>query len=222
MIDFGEWFLPKSWDELKLKQYQEIERYYSDKETKFDVRDVLHIMCGRSIDEIGQLPIDFVDKMLNELVWLQEKPQWGERTNKVEIDGEMYIVNVHEKMKTGEYIAVDTVLKADKCNYAAIMAILCRREGEIFDSKFENEVLGDRIEMWENVSVLKVMPIISFFFECWLVSQKSIRLSSMVEEAINLTRMDIENLHKDGGLSALSTTLLKRKLKKLKKSIKHI
>lgn len=222
VIDLGKWTTPKSWDELTLKQFQAIEEYYSDKDKKFDVREVLELFTDHSRDEIDQLPIDFVDKLLNELTWLHESPTWGESTNHIEIDGEKYQVNVQEKLKTGEYIAVDTVLKSDKNNYAAIMAILCRKEGELFDSKFENEVLGDRIKMWENVGVTKVMPIISFFFELWLASQKSTQLYSMVEEAISLTRKDIENSHKDGALSKRSMKSAMKKLKKLEKSIKSI
>ena len=222
VIDLGKWTTPKSWDELTLKQFQAIEKYYSDKDKKFDVREVLELFTDHSRDEIDQLPIDFVDKLLNELTWLHEAPTWGESTNHIEIDGEKYQVNVMEKLKTGEYIAVDTVLKSDKNNYAAIMAILCRKEGELFDSKFENEVLGDRIKMWEKVGVTKVMPIISFFFELWLASQKSTQLYSMVEEAISLTRQDIESSHKDGALSKRSMKSAMKKLKKLEKSIKSI
>lgn len=222
VIDLGKWTTPKSWDELTLKQFQEIEKYYSDKDKKFDVREVLELFTDHSKEEISQLPIDFVDKLLNELTWLHESPKWDEPTNNIELDGEKYIVNVQEKLKTGEYIAVDTVLKSDKHNYAAILAILCRKEGELFDSKFENEVLGDRIKMWEKVGVTKVMPIVSFFFELWLVSQKSSQLYSMVEEAISLTRKDIENSHKDGALSKRSMKSAMKKLKKLEQSIKSI
>lgn len=222
VIDFGKWAVPTKWDELTLKQFQAIEEYYSDKDKKFDVREVLELFTDHSKEEISQLPIDFVDKLLNELTWLHESPKWGEPTNKIELDGEKYQVNVQEKLKTGEYIAVDTVLKSDKHNYAAIMAILCRKEGELFDSKFENEVLGDRIQMWEKVGVTKVMPIISFFFELWLVLQKNTQLYSMVEEAISLTRQDIESSHKDGALSKRSMKSAMKKLKKLEKSIKSI
>lgn len=222
VIDLGKWTTPKSWDELTLKQFQAIEEYYSDKDKKFDVREVLELFTDHSKEEISQLPIDFVDKLLNELTWLHESPKWGKPTNKIELDGEKYQVNVQEKLKTGEYIAVDTVLKSDKHNYAAIMAILCRKEGELFDSKFENEVLGDRIQMWENTPVTKIMPIINFFFELWLVSQKNTQLYSMVEEAISLTRKDIESSHKDGVLSKRSMKSAMKKLKKLEKSIKSI
>lgn len=222
VIDLGKWTTPRSWDELTLKQFQDIERYYSDKDKKFDVREVLNLLTDHSIDEINNLPLDFVDKLLNELTWLHETPQFDEPTNKVEINGEKYIVNIQEKLKVGEYIAVDTIIKGDKHNYSGILAVLCRKEGEIYDSKFENEVVGERMKMWEKVPVVKVMPLISFFLSCWLLSQRNIQLYSMVEEAINLTQQDIENLHKNGDLSRHSMKSLTRKLKKLQKSIKSI
>lgn len=222
VIDLGKWTTPRSWDGLTLKQFQDIERYYSDKDKKFDVREVLNLLTDHSIDEINNLPLDFVDKLLNELTWLHETPKFGEPTNKVEINGEKYIVNVQEKLKVGEYIAVDTIIKGDKYNYSGILAVLCRKEGEIYDSKFENEVVGERMKMWEKVPVVKVMPLISFFLSCWLLSQRNIQLSSMVEEAISLTQQDIENSHKNGDLSKHSMKSLMRKLKKLQKSIKSI
>lgn len=222
VIDFGSYTLPRGWDELTLGQYQEIERYYSDKNKKFDVREVLDLLCDHSVEEISQLPIDFVDKLLNELIWLQENPEWGEPTNRIELNGEVYQVNFQEKMKTGEYIATDAVLKSDKHNYAAILAILCRKEGEIFDSKYENEVLPDRIKMWEKVSVVKVMPIVNFFLGLWLLSQKNSQLYSMGMELINHTAKDIETSRKNGALSRRSMRSAMKTLRKLEKSIKAI
>ncbi len=168
------------------------------------------------------MPIEFVEKLLEQLEWIKEAPSWGEPSNKVEIDGVEYKVNIQDKLKVGEYIALDTVLKGDKHNYAAMLAVMCRKDGELYDSKFENEILGDRIKMWEKVPVVKVMPIVAFFLSLWVVLQKNTQLSSMVEEAINLTAKNIETSRKNGDLSMLSTKLLMRKLKKLRKSTKCI
>lgn len=220
--DFGEWNVPKSWDELDLKTFQEIEEYYSDKDKEFDIRDVLHIMCKKSNDEINELPMEFTESILKQLSWLGVEPEYDKPTNKVEIDGELYKVNVQEKLKTGEFVAVDTILKHDKHNYAAILAILCRKDNEQYDSKFENEVMQSRIEMWERQPVMKTMPIVTFFLTLWLASSQLTQLYSMVEEALNLSAKSIEISRKNGDLSVLSTLLLKRKLKKLRKSIPHI
>ena len=221
--DFGEWKVPQSWDDLTLGKFQELERLYDgDEERKFDVRDVLDLMTDRTKDEINELPIEFTDSLLRKMYWLHEQPQFGKPSNKVTIDGVQYTVHNENEMKFGEYVALDTAMKGDKHNYAAMLAILCRKEGEIFDAKFENEILPSRIEFWKNVSVMKVMPIVSFFLELSSMSLQVSQLSSEIQEGINHILKHIETSKQNGVFSALYTKWQVRKLKKLQKSIKNI
>ena len=223
--DFGEWKVPSSWDELTLGKFQELERLYDgddDKERKFDVRDVLDLMTDRTKDEINELPIEFTDMLLRKMYWLHEQPDFGKPSNKVTIDGVQYTVHNENEMKFGEYVALDTAMKGDKHNYAAMLAILCRKEGEIFDAKFENEILPSRIEFWKNVSVMKVMPIVSFFLELSSMSLQVSQLSLEIQEGINHILKHIETSKQNGVFSALYTKWQVRKLKKLQKSIKNI
>ena len=222
--DFGEWKVPQSWDDLTLGKFQELERLYDgdEKERKFDVRDVLDLMTDRTKDEINELPIEFTDSLLRKMYWLHEQPDFGKPSNKVIIDGVQYTVHNENEMKFGEYVALDTAMKGDKHNYAAMLAILCRKEGEIFDAKFENEILPSRIEFWKNVSVMKVMPIVSFFLELSSMSLQVSQLSSEIQEGINHILKHIETSKQNGVFSELFTKLQVRKLKKLQKSIKNI
>ena len=223
--DFGEWKVPSSWDDLTLGKFQELERLYDgddDKERKFDVRDVLDLMTDRTKDEINELPIEFTDMLLRKMYWLHEQPDFGKPSNKITIDGETYTVHNENEMKFGEYVALDTALKGDKHNYAAMLAILCRKDGEVFDAKFENEILPSRIEFWKNVSVMKVMPIVSFFLELSSMSLQVSQLSSEIQEGINHILKHIETSKRNGVFSALYTKWQVRKLKKLQKSIKNI
>ena len=223
--DFGEWKVPQSWDDLTLGKFQELERLYDgddDKERKFDVRDVLDLMTDRTKDEINELPIEFTDMLLRKMYWLHEQPDFGKPSNKVTIDGVQYTVHNENEMRFGEYVALDTAMKGDKHNYAAMLAILCRKEGEIFDAKFENEILPSRIEFWKNVSVMKVMPIVSFFLELSSMSLQVSQLSSEIQEGINHILKHIETSKQNGVFSALYTKWQVRKLKKLQKSIKNI
>ena len=223
--DFGEWKVPQSWDDLTLGKFQELEKLYDgddDKERKFDVRDVLDLMTDRTKDEINELPIEFTDMLLRKMYWLHEQPDFGKPSNKVTIDGVQYTVHNENEMKFGEYVALDTALKGDKHNYAAMLAILCRKEGEIFDAKFENEILPSRIEFWKNVSVMKVMPIVSFFLELSSMSLQVSQLSLEIQEGINHILKHIETSKQNGVFSALYTKWQVRKLKKLQKSIKNI
>ena len=223
--DFGEWKVPQSWDDLTLGKFQELERLYDgdeDKERKFDVRDVLDLMTDRTKDEINELPIEFTDSLLRKMYWLHEQPDFGKPSNKITVDGVQYTVHNENEMKFGEYVALDTALKGDKHNYAAMLAILCRKEGEIFDAKFENEILPSRIEFWKNVSVMKVMPIVSFFLELSSMSLQVSQLSLEIQEGINHILKHIETSKRNGVFSALYTKWQVRKLKKLQKSIKNI
>ena len=221
--DFGEWKVPSSWDDLTLGKFQELERLYDgDEERKFDVRDVLDLMTDRTKDEINELPIEFTDSLLRKMYWLHEQPNFGKPSNKITVDGVQYTVHNENEMKFGEYVALDTALKGDKHNYAAMLAILCRKDGEIFDAKFENEVLPSRIEFWKNVSVMKVMPIVSFFLELSSMSLQVSQLSLEIQEGINHILKHIETSKRNGVFSALYTKWQVRKLKKLQKSIKNI
>ena len=222
--DFGEWKVPSSWDELTLGKFQELERFYDgdENERKFDVRDVLDLMTDRTKDEINELPIEFTDSLLRKMYWLHEQPEFGKPSNKITIDGVQYTVHNENEMKFGEYVALDTALKGDKHNYAAMLAILCRKDGEIFDAKFENEILPSRIEFWKNVSVMKVMPIVSFFLELSSMSLQVSQLSLEIQEGINHILKHIETSKRNGVFSALYTKWQVRKLKKLQKSIKNI
>ena len=219
--DFGSWSIPRGWGDLTLLQYQNLERLYTSDE-KFDFRGIIEALGEHNRSEIDSLPIEFAESLLSHLNWLYESPNFGEPTNKVEISGETYQVNIQNKLKVGEYVAVDSLIKQDRHNYAAIMAILCRKPDEIYDSKFENELLEDRIKMWEQVPVMKVIPIVNFFLQCWMLSEIPTLLSSQLLEGINHIRENIMISNQNGELSGRSTKRLMKKLTKLEKSINSI
>ena len=219
IINYGEISVPVSWNDITLKKFSEIERYYADKDRQFNVIDVLDILIDKDKDYIMSLPSEFLNIILQKLSFLQEKPEEREPSNKIVISGETYSVNTMEKLKTGEYVQVDTVLKSDKHNYAAILAILCRKQGEIYDSKFEAEVLEDRIKMFENVPVVEVLPIVSFFLNCYMMSATPSLLYSKVEEAINHIQQNIDSSEKIGASRRFFMNLQMRKLRKSLKSI---
>lgn len=219
VIDFGSINLPTKWEELSLKQFQEIEKYYSEHEGEFKITDIIHIMCGKSVDEINAMPLEFLDIISDKLEFMTTPMEKAVPTKEVEVNGEKYVIHTEEQLKVGEYVAADTILKNDSHNYAALMAILCRKEGEVYDSKFENEELMKRIEMWEKVPVMKVMGIISFFLTCYTLSVTPTLLSSEVEEEINRIRKRIEISVQNGETSRRSMKSAMKKLDRLQQSI---
>lgn len=222
VIDLGKWTVPTKWEDVTLEMFQKIEKYYSDKDKDFDVREVLDIFTDHTRDEIDQLPINFTDKLLNELSFLKEQPNYGDASPKIEIDGEEYCINVMEKLKTGEYVAIDTILKSDPHDYISILAVLCRKNGEIYDSKFEAEVFEERQKLFAKQPVLKIMPLVSFFLSLYIVRMTHFQLYSEVEEGLNLIQQNIDNSENLGVFKRRSLNSQTKKLRKLLKSNKSI
>lgn len=222
IIDYGELNIPESWNDVTLKQYQEIEKYYEDKDEDFDVLSVIDILIGKDKEYIKSLPMEFLDIILDKLSFLTVSPQTPEPSNKITIDKETYTIHFENQLKVGEYIAADSILKSDRHNYAALLAILCRKDGELYDSHFENEVIEDRIKFWEKQPVTKVLNLITFFLQLANLLYLPTLLSSQVEEAISLTQQHIETSHKNGEISKRSMKSAMKKLAKLEKSIKNI
>lgn len=222
IIDLKEWTVPTRWEDLDLATYSEIERYYGDEEKKFDVREVLHIFTHKTVDEINQLPAEFMQILLEKLAFLQTKPEIAEPSNKIIVNGEEYMINVFEKMKTGEYVASDAVIKGDKHDYASILAILCRKKDEVYDSHFEAELFDKRREMWGKQPVVKILPLVNFFLQLWFAQRMNSQLYSQVEEALNLTANNLDNSPKIGAFKRLYLNWRIRKLRKLLKSNKSI
>ena len=222
VIDFGSWTVPTSWEEITLKQFQEIEKYYSDKDKDFDIREVLHIFTNKTEDEINALPITFTNELMNKLMFLKDKPKDYEPSNFIEIDGVRYSINIMEKLKTGEFVAIDTILKSDPHDYISIFAVLCRKDGEIFDSKFEAEEFDKRVELMGKQPAIKMLPLIAFFFNLYIVRMTHSQLYSEVEEGLNLIQQNIDNSENLGVFKRLSLNSQMKKLRKLLKSNKSI
>ena len=218
--DFGKVNVPTSWNDITLDKYQKIEKYYENKDKKFNVIDVLDILIDKDREYIEQLPSDFLDTILTHLMFLTTTPEVKEPSNKIKIDGEEYVINIMEKLKLGEYVAVDNVLKNDRHDYASILAILCRKNGEIYDSTFEAEKFEERKKMFEKQPVTNILPITAFFINCFIMSERLSHLYTVVEEGLNLTQQNINNLEKIGVFKRLSLTWQIRKLRKSLKSIK--
>ena len=222
VIDFGSWTVPTSWEEITLKQFQEIEKYYSDKDKDFDIREVLHIFTNKTEDEINELPIVFTNELMNKLMFLKDKPKDYEPSNFIDIDGVRYSINIMEKLKTGEFVAIDTILKSDPHDYISIFAVLCRKDGEIYDSKFEAEEFDKRVELMGKQPAIKMLPLIAFFFNLYIVRMTHSQLYSEVEEGLNLIQQNIDNSENIGVLKRLSLNSQMKKLRKLLKSNKSI
>nr|DAH91242.1 MAG TPA: hypothetical protein [Bacteriophage sp.] len=66
-------------------------------------------------------------------------------------------------MKTLEYVDANMTLKEDSYNFGQLLAILCRKEEELYDDDFIATRLEERTELFNNASIVKTKPLIDFF-----------------------------------------------------------
>lgn len=222
-IDLGKWSLPTRWDEVTLGQFAELEKLYKGEASKgVDAVDLISIMSGRTKDEVMELPVDFMETMAIHLVFLETQPEIEKPIDRVEIDGETYIINVKEKLKLGEYVDFDILVKSDPCDYPSMLAILCRKEGEAYDSDFIANEFQKRVDMFAKQPVTKILPLIAFFLELSTTYMGLFQNYSTVKEALSQEVQNLENSAKHTLGKGLRMSLLTRRFKKLKKLIKCI
>lgn len=180
--DFGEVTIPEKWDEVTLKQYQELQRLVeanADKEDKgIDKYEILSIFIGKTVKEIKEMPMAFVDKLMSRLTFMNEPPKF-EPKNELKINQKRYKINYENEMSVGEYEAVMTIINADRFNLAALLAVLCREVvsetydamtkktyvlTEQFSSFFSNVKFDERVKLFENMKLVEALPLITFFF----------------------------------------------------------
>lgn len=219
-IDYGSIKVPTSWDEVSVGCFEKIEEYYRENKDVRNITDMAAIMIGKDKDFVMSLPSDFLGIILSKLDFMSTPPEQKEPTNKIVIDNEVYQVNIRERLRTGEYCAVEMAMKDNPRCFANILAILCRKEGEIYDSKFENEILPERVKLFESQPITNVLPVATFFLECYIALGTTSQLYSKVEEAVNLIAESIKSSTKLGLGRKLYMKWQERKLRRLLKSIK--
>lgn len=222
--NMGEWVLPTRWSEVTLGQFARLEKLYKGaaSEGAIDSTDIISILSNRERDEVMALPLEFVSTMQTHLVFLELEPEISGPSNAIEHEGEVYVVNYKEDLTFGEYIDADTILKKDPTNYPAILAVICRKEGELYDSDYVANVYPERVKMFEQMSVLKVLPVVSFFLNRWELFEKCSHAYSQIKEAINLTVNSLQSSATAGLGKGLRTYLLTRKFRKLQKLLDSV
>lgn len=221
--DYGNITVPTSWEEVKLKDFVSLIRL-QDEENKTDISliDIMAVLTDTDKKYIYSLPSDFANTIMAHLLFLNE-PLKEEPKAEVEINGEKYKINYMEKLKFGEYTDANTVMANDKFDYASLLAILCRKEGEKYDDDFIADHIEKRTEMWNNQPITKVYPLITFFLTLHAMSGKHLEqyLTTTEDQLLQLVR-DIKNSAKRGdGLKLSMTSRMKVwwKCRKLEKCI---
>lgn len=225
--DYGKITIPTKWEEVSLKQFEDIMRITGGETKNVDIVSILTIMTGMDRDYINSLPADFVDKLMAHLIFLNDTPkQINESQSQIKIKGDFYQINFMEKLTFGEYVFANELIKNDPFDYAGVLAILCRKQGEKFNSEFENENFQKRKEMYEGIPITDALPLVGFFLRLYLISKKH-SPESLTEAKSQISQLvqSIETSLKGGDgkkRSLIWRITTGRKLKKLKKQLSQI
>ena len=221
-MDFGKITVPTKWDDITLKQFQELMKIYNQEDK--DILDILSLFTQKSKKELRQMPSEFIETMLVHLQFMNTKLE-VEPSSQIDIDGKIYRINYTEKLKFGEFVDVETLIKEDKYNWAGLLAMLCRLEGEVYDDDFIADKLDGRIKMYEELPINKALQLINFFLKLKLryitYSLRSSTLKEGKEEVESLVQSIRDSL-KDGAGTRLNSIYAKIELKKLEKQLRCI
>lgn len=150
----------KNWNNVTTKQYTELLQLYN--------KDNL---------TTGQLTVGIQAIIGEDISFINEEIK-SEPSNIIELNGEIYKIDYLKDLKTLEYIDANMTLKEDSYNFGQLLAILCRKDGEQYDDDFIANELEERIELFNNASIVKTKPLIDFFInranQYWICSQKSL------------------------------------------------
>jgi len=216
--------VPTSWDNISLGTYQKLQEYYKSlkEDEPIDTIKFIALLSNYSEDEVLLLPVAFVNSIVLKLDFLKKIPN-PDVSNKITISGETYYLQTMEEMKFGEFTDVNMSIKNNPNDYASILAILCRKSGEIYDQEFINKKFEERKKLFESISVNQALSVLGFFlkyYEQYRIPSRD--CINQVKQEVESYAKSIEDLLKNGAYRGLSTFFAKRKLKKYQKLLKQI
>lgn len=213
--------IPTSWDEITLNTFIKLQSLYAN-ENKPSFNEIISVLTNIELNELNEYPYFIIEKLMDKLDYLSQEIT-DKASNKIEINGETYQINYLEHLKFGEYVDVNTVIDGDKNNFKAILAILCRKEGEIYNDDFIALELNKRMDMFDMQPITKVYPLINFFLHCNNLSENNMKqyLENLKDLANHTVQHYINSLKSGLGRRQFLNWRM-RKLQKLKKSLECI
>ena len=213
--------IPESWNDITLSKFIEIQSLYTE-DHKPTYQELISVLANIPVQEINDYPALVVEKVMEKLTYLSE-PITNEVLNYIDYNGERYQINHMEDLKFGEFVDVQTVMDGDRTNFPAILAIICRKDGEVYDDDFIAKILPKRIEFFSNLPVTKVYPLIGFFLNLSILSEKNMEsyLANLKDQSNHILTHYINSLKDGGGKRRYSKSAMKT-LQKYQEQINSI
>ena len=154
---------------------------FNENDEKYSItdKDLLSIFTNFDMEKYDILPVELYESIMSNFSFVIEPMPSSTPSNRITYNGINFIINDKETLKVKEYEDAELVLRTDRFDYPSLLAILCREVtgiktdhvtgksyevNEVYDSEFANKKFDGRREMFANMPITKVMPLITFFF----------------------------------------------------------
>lgn len=161
--------IPSRWEDVTLEEFNILSNLQSNK-----IVDIIAALNQMDVNEVKQMDASVLTEAQESLKFLATTPKVAP-TNSITINKETYKVNDLARMKVGEFADVQEIVQADRTAYAEILAVICRKEDEVYDDDFIANVLPQRIEMFKKMKVTECLGLVSFFLLARMMQNDSSR-----------------------------------------------
>ena len=194
-VDDNEYKVPNSWEDMTLENYIDFFNFQdSNKDREIDDLYMIEVFeMPSDCDRVLDIPINELKDLLGELLFLSDTPKLNENKT-ILIDGKLYGCVDLNKMTTGEYISIKTLMGSEKTvlnGLPKLLSIIIRPAEEVIDSetgekklkieKFSVDNLTWRAEKLKELKVVDVLHWISFFLTGREESSTTTKHSTKVE-----------------------------------------
>lgn len=213
--------MPLSWEEITLEMFQEISKLY-DNDKKPTITDILSVLTNIKKEDIENYPLEVIEVLISQAQYIQSTPT-NEVKNEIIIDGEKYFINYENELRFKEFVDAQTLIESNNRDYASLLAILCRKQGEMYTDDYIAKEFDKRVDMFKKQPITKILPIVNFFLNYWVVLEKTSKESlTTIKEAASKYLEHIENSLRSGLGRNVSMRFRMKKLQTLKKSLNCI
>lgn len=165
-------------DKLEAKKNKQEAPNEKDEKYTLTDKDILKIFTNFDISKYDILPVELYESIMSNFAFLIEDMPQTKPSKELYYNDIHFVINDMESLKVKEYEDADMVLRNNQYDYPSLLAILCREckgkktdhvtgitylINEDYDTEFANHIFDARREMFANMPMTDVMPLISFF-----------------------------------------------------------
>lgn len=152
-------FVPESWSDIRLSDYEHW--FATQPQSRIDQVKLVAQICNMSAEPLLQNPTQLFDTICDTVSFAFEEYR-GTAKNEIRIGDKNYVISFTDELTLAEWVDIESVYEngENAQSYLSdILAILCRPQGEVYDSK----KCSKRKQMFGQLTMDKVLPLLAFF-----------------------------------------------------------